>query len=312
MITTLLRCVTIMRFNKLAISNRAENILNPSTSKLLPCTTIIRIDRDNHRDLRGNFFVSKMTRKHRQQRIQQERRRDHLQVLLYASGLPSIQTIQIAQRKQTLHDRRHQRFLLRALQQLDHVLHETLHIEQLSRHACSSLAPFILTARRRLLANQRQHLLQKLSRLHGLFQPLIVRLERVSIEQRAEQQQQQRLHVVRAQNVVRERFYPRIQSQRPRENTIEFRMSSVCRMFDSSDALFVSETSFCSEPNPLASTNASWHQPTLHSDSKTPTVMNALLQELHHRVQQVVNHRHHVLRERGIARTVQHQDPHVT
>ena len=92
MITTLLRCVTIMRFNKLAISNRAENILNPSTSKLLPCTTIIRIDRDNHRDLRGNFFVSKMTRKHRQQRIQQERRRDHLQVLLYASGLPSIQT----------------------------------------------------------------------------------------------------------------------------------------------------------------------------------------------------------------------------
>ena len=83
-------------------------------------------------------------------------------------------------------------------------------------------------------------------------------------------------------------------------------------MFDSSDALFVSETSFCSEPNPLASTNASWHQPTLHSDSKTPTVMNALLQELHHRVQQVVNHRHHVLRERGIARTVQHQDPHVT
>ena len=83
-------------------------------------------------------------------------------------------------------------------------------------------------------------------------------------------------------------------------------------MFESSDALFVSETSFCREPKPLASTNASWHQPTPHAARPLPTVMHALLEELHHRVQQVVDRRHHVLRERGVARPVQHQNPHVT
>lgn len=160
-----------------------------------------------------------MAGQHRKQSIQQSRRRHHLQVFLCASATHSNPTIQIAQRKQTLHDIGNQRLAIGAFDQFDHVLDQTLHIEQLSRHAYPSVPRLSTTAGGRLLADQRQNLLQQLSGGSGLLETLIVRFESVAIEERAEQQQQERLDVVRAEDVVRQRLYSsRRQAKRTREH----------------------------------------------------------------------------------------------
>ena len=117
------------------IETRREHIKSVYPSLRFPFPTIVRIDGDDHRNLRGNFFVFQMIRQDGKQRVQQPRHRDHLQIFLYESARMLKPTVQITQCKETFHDKRNQRFLVGTVDQFDHALHETLHIEQLSRHA---------------------------------------------------------------------------------------------------------------------------------------------------------------------------------